>query len=62
MGFINNFTRYYGYALTNALSKRDKGDGEIKVIYLLYDRSDIYRTKSTVSGRRVRVLVTVPYF
>jgi FAR1 DNA-binding domain len=45
MEFINNFTRDYGYALTTARSKRDKGDGEIKVIYLHCDRSGIYRSQ-----------------
>lgn len=38
MEFINNFTKDYGYALTTARFKRDKGDGEIKVIYLHCDR------------------------
>ena len=45
MEYINNFTRDYGYALTTARSKRDKGDGEIKVIYLHCDRSGIYRSR-----------------
>jgi hypothetical protein len=59
---INNFTRDYGYALTTARSKRDKGDGEIKVIYLHCDRCGIYRSRINEGHRirRVRTLVTVP--
>jgi hypothetical protein len=53
MESINNFTRDYGYALTTTRSKRDKGDGEIKVIYLHCDRSGIYRSQIN-EGHRVR--------
>ena len=62
MESINNFTRDYGYALTTARSKRDKGDGEIKVIYLHCDRCGIYRSRINEGRRvrRVRALVAVP--
>jgi hypothetical protein len=53
MESINNFTRDYGYALTTTRSKRDKGDGEIKAIYLHCDRSGIYRSRIN-EGHRVR--------